>query len=52
MTSIAIGEVVERQPMKRQGEKDYILELYGKKKEHNKFDFQSLLDREMEKLNE
>lgn len=53
MTSIAIGEVVEKQPMKRQGEKDYILELYEKKKdEHGKFDFQSLLNKEMEKLNE
>lgn len=53
MTSIAIGEVVEKQSMKRQGEKDYILGLYENKKDkHSKFDFQSLLNKEMEKLNE
>ena len=52
MTSIAIGEV-ERLPTKRQDAKDYVLELYeSKKNKHSKFDFQSLLDKEMEKLNE
>lgn len=53
MTSIVIGEVVEKQPTKRQDAKDYVLELYESKKDkHSKFDFQTLLSREMEKLNE
>lgn len=52
MTSIAIGEA-ERLPTKRQDAKDYMLELYESKKDkHSKFDFQALLSREMEKLNE
>lgn len=52
LTYIAIGET-ERLPAKRQGAKDYVLELYESKKDkHSKFDFQSLLDKEMEKLNE
>lgn len=52
LTSIAIGEA-EKLPTKRQDAKDYVLELYESKKgKHGKFDFQSLLDKEMEKLNE
>lgn len=52
LTSIVIGEA-ERLPTKRQGAKDYVLELYESKKDkHSKFDFQTLLSREMEKLNE
>lgn len=52
LTSIAIGEA-KRLPTKRQDAKDYVLELYENKKDkHSKFDFQSLLDKEMEKLNE
>ena len=52
LTSIAIGEA-KRLPTKRQDAKDYVLELYeSKKNKHSKFDFQSLLDKEMEKLNE
>lgn len=52
LTSIVIGEV-ERPPTKRQDAKDYVLELYESKKDkHSKFDFQTLLSREMEKLNE
>lgn len=52
MTSIVIGET-ERLPTKRQDAKDYVLELYESKKDkHSKFDFQSLLNKEMEKLNE
>lgn len=52
LTSIAIGEA-EKLPAKRQDAKDYVLELYESKKDkHGKFDFQSLLDKEMEKLNE
>ena len=52
LTFIAIGET-ERLPTKRQDAKDYVLELYENKKDkHSKFDFQSLLDKEMEKLNE
>lgn len=52
LTSIAIGET-ERLPAKRQDAKDYVLELYESKKDkHSKFDFQTLLSREMEKLNE
>lgn len=52
LTSIVIGEA-ERLPTKRQDAKDYVLELYESKKDkHSKFDFQTLLSREMEKLNE
>ena len=52
LTSIVIGET-ERLPTKRQDAKDYVLELYESKKDkHSKFDFQSLLNKEMEKLNE
>lgn len=52
LTSIVIGEV-ERLPTKRQDAKAYVLELYESKKDkHSKFDFQSLLNKEMEKLNE
>ena len=52
LTYIAIGET-ERLPAKRQDVKDYVLELCESKKDkHSKFDFQSLLDKEMEKLNE
>ena len=52
MTSIAIGEA-KRLPTKRQDAKDYVPELYeSKKNKHSKFDFQSLLDKEMEKLDE
>lgn len=52
MTYIAIGET-ERLPAKRQDAKDYVLELCESKKDkHSKFDFQSLLDKEMEKLDE
>ena len=52
MTSIVIGEA-ERLPTKRQDAKDYVLELYESKKDkRSKFDFQSLLNKEMEKLNE
>ena len=52
LTSIVIGEA-ERLPTKRQDAKDYVLELYESKKDkHSKFDFQSLLNKEMEKLNE
>lgn len=52
LTSIVIGEA-EGLPTKRQDAKDYVLELYENKKDkHSKFDFQSLLDKEMEKLNE
>ena len=52
LTSIVIGEA-ERLPAKRQDAKDYVLELYESKKDkHSKFDFQSLQDKEMEKLNE
>lgn len=52
LTSIVIGEA-ERLPTKRQDAKDYVLELYESKKDkHSRFDFQSLLNKEMEKLNE
>ena len=52
LTSIVIGEA-ERLPTKRQDAKDYMLELCESKKDkHSKFDFQALLSKEMEKLNE
>ena len=52
LTSIVIGEA-ERLPTKRQDAKDFVLELYERKKDkHSRFDFQSLLNKEMEKLNE
>lgn len=52
LTSIVIGEA-ERLPTKRQDAKDFVLELYESKKDkHSRFDFQSLLNKEMEKLNE
>lgn len=52
LTSIVTGEA-ERLPTKRQDAKDYVLELYENKKDkHSKFDFQALLSKEMEKLNE
>ena len=48
LTSTAIGS-----QLKRQSANDYLQELYRAKRHKNKsFDFQALLDKEMEKLNE
>ena len=48
LTSTAIGS-----QLKRQSANDYLQELYRAKRRKNKsFDFQALLDKEMEKLNE
>lgn len=53
MTLKTINKIDQLNIRKRQNEKEYLLELYHNKKcEHSKFDFQSLLDKEMEKLNE
>lgn len=52
LTSIAIGRVEKTSDsLKRQDAKDYLLELYhSKRHSDNKFDFQTALNREMEKL--
>lgn len=48
LTSTAIGS-----QLKRQSANDYLQELYRAKRHEDKsFDFQALLDKEMEKLNE
>lgn len=48
LTSTAIGS-----QLKRQSANDYLQELYRAKRHKDKsFDFQALLDKEMEKLNE
>jgi hypothetical protein len=48
LTSTAIGS-----QLKRQSVNDYLQELYRAKRHKDKsFDFQALLDKEMEKLNE
>lgn len=48
LTSTAIGS-----QLKRQSANDYLQELYQAKRHKDKsFDFQALLDKEMEKLNE
>lgn len=48
LTSTAIGS-----QLKRQSANDYLQELYRAKRHKDKsFDFQTLLDKEMEKLNE
>lgn len=53
MTLKTINKIDQLNSRKRQSEKEYLLELYHDKKcEHSKFDFQSLLDKEMAKLNE
>ena len=53
MTLKTINKIDQLNSRKRQSEKEYLLELYHNKKcEHSKFDFQSLLDKEMEKLDE
>lgn len=50
MVAIAIGD--RQYDLKRQTEKEYLMEIYkGKKDKHNKFDFQALLDKETERLN-
>lgn len=48
LTSTAIGS-----QLKRQSANDYLQELYRAKRHEDKsFDFQTLLDKEVEKLNE
>ena len=48
LTSTAIGS-----QLKRQSANDYLQELYQTKRHEDKsFDFQALLDKEMEKLDE
>lgn len=48
LTSTAIGS-----QLKRQSANDYLQELYRTKRHKDKsFDFQALLDKEMERLNE